>query len=183
MQKVTLYTDGCCIKNPGKGGWGFYCVFQPLDGENTPILSFSSYGGKKKTTNNEMELTAMCKGLSFIPVGREITMIVDTQYGLKGLLNSSNGSQEYLNGYLQKNLLGNDIRITGWIASWSQRGWRTASGSPVANKDLWIDLLNICKKHILGGSTIHLIWAKGHSGVRGNEIADSLANLGPSLFS
>lgn len=50
MKKVTIYTDGACRGNPGKGGWGAVLVY----GDKKRELS----GGDTSTTNNKMELTA-----------------------------------------------------------------------------------------------------------------------------
>lgn len=193
MKKVSIYTDGCCKKNPGMGGWGCYCIMHPgsVESEGNMDISmdvdipitFSWYGGKKKTTNNEMELTAMYKALCFVPVKKDITIYADTQYGLKGLLNSSGKSKEYLDGSITKNRLGNSVKFTGWVDGWSQNEWKTSTGTPVANKMLWIKIMEECKRHVMSGSKLRFVWVKGHSGIEGNEIADSLANLGPKLFS
>jgi ribonuclease HI len=56
--QICVYTDGSCLGNPGKGGWGV--IIQWCDGE-TQLCGNSLY-----TTNNEMELTAAfhaCKEL------------------------------------------------------------------------------------------------------------------------
>ncbi len=44
---------------------------------------------------------------------------------------------------------------------------------PVENKDLWELLDKIVSKH-----SVNWEWVKGHSGERGNEIADALARKG-----
>ena len=49
--KYTIYTDGACSGNPGKGGWAAII----LD-SNTNQLNIS--GNIKNTTNNRMELMA-----------------------------------------------------------------------------------------------------------------------------
>ena len=61
--------------------------------------------------------------------------------------------------------------ITAWLPNWKKRNWRTSANKPVKNEDLW-QLLDSC-------TTRHEIewrWVKGHSGNRGNETADGLAN-------
>ena len=51
MKKVIIYTDGACSGNPGPGGWGSILMYQDSKKEIS--------GGKKDTTNNVMELTAV----------------------------------------------------------------------------------------------------------------------------
>jgi ribonuclease HI len=63
--------------------------------------------------------------------------------------------------------------ISEWIHSWKKRDWRTADKKPVKNDDLWKELDRLVKGH-----KIEWHWVRGHSGHKGNEHADRLANLG-----
>ncbi len=63
--------------------------------------------------------------------------------------------------------------ITQWVANWKKRNWKTANGSAVKNQDLWQKLDTLCQ-----GRVIDWHWVKGHDGHTGNEMADTLANLG-----
>lgn len=63
--------------------------------------------------------------------------------------------------------------ITMWIRGWKKNGWITQNGDQVKNRDLWEALDDLCKKHRVSWE-----WVRGHSGNRGNEIADSLAVKG-----
>jgi len=65
--------------------------------------------------------------------------------------------------------------ITQWIHGWKKKGWRTASGQPVKNVELWqrLDALTHQSEHV-----IRWHWVKGHAGHPGNEHADALANRG-----
>ena len=56
MKHVSIYTDGACRGNPGRGGWGAILVYQGIEKE----LS----GGDAETTNNRMELTAAIEALA-----------------------------------------------------------------------------------------------------------------------
>lgn len=71
--------------------------------------------------------------------------------------------------YIVDNIGGVDI----WIA----RGWRGANKKPVKNQDLWQELVNQCQRH-----NVQFQWVKGHSGVDGNERADSLATAKAEEF-
>jgi ribonuclease HI len=63
--------------------------------------------------------------------------------------------------------------ITEWMENWKKRGWKTASKSPVKNEDLWRRLDTARLMH-----EVEWKWVKGHSGDKGNDRADELANLG-----
>lgn len=63
--------------------------------------------------------------------------------------------------------------ITGWIKGWKKNGWKTAQGDQVKNQDLWQIIDALCSKH-----RVTWKWVRGHSGNRGNEIADALAVKG-----
>ncbi|MCQ8891546.1 hypothetical protein NQT72_18830 [Pseudoalteromonas carrageenovora] len=59
-----------------------------------------------------------------------------------------------------------------WLNGWKAKGWKNSSKKPVANKDLWllIDALKQSKPSVI------VKWVKGHDGIEGNELADSLAS-------
>ncbi|WP_438463900.1 ribonuclease HI [Marinomonas sp. PE14-40] len=86
--------------------------------------------------------------------------------GLKALTEACKVTLYTDSSYVQKG-------ITQWLAGWKKKGWKTASKQPVKNKDLWQALDEECQRH-----DIEWKWVKGHAGIKGNEIADELANLG-----
>ena len=61
--------------------------------------------------------------------------------------------------------------INQWIDNWKSNGWKTAAKKQVKNIDLWQRLEQEKGRH-----RISWYWVKGHSGIRGNEMADRLAN-------
>jgi len=63
--------------------------------------------------------------------------------------------------------------ITEWMFNWKKRNWKTANKQPVKNEDLWRRLDTAINNH-----KIKWQWIKGHSGDKGNDRADELANLG-----
>lgn len=63
--------------------------------------------------------------------------------------------------------------ITEWMDNWKKKGWKTAAKKPVKNEDLWRKLDSAIEKH-----EIKWVWVKGHSGDKGNDRADMLANKG-----
>lgn len=72
MKKVTIYTDGACRGNPGKGGWGAVLLY------NGHIKEIS--GGSPSTTNNQMELTAAIEALGMLKEPCEVELYSDSKY-------------------------------------------------------------------------------------------------------
>jgi ribonuclease HI len=60
--------------------------------------------------------------------------------------------------------------ITAWVKGWKRSGWKTAAGQPVLNQDLWEELDAVATNRLTWE------WAKGHSGVPGNERVDQIAS-------
>ena len=60
--------------------------------------------------------------------------------------------------------------IESWIINWKQNGWKTSTKKPVKNKEMWIALDDLIKKH-----NINWKWVRGHAGDKYNEKADYLA--------
>lgn len=101
-------------------------------------------GGEADTTNNRMELMATICALEALKESCAVTLHTDSQYVRQG--------------------------ITTWMANWVRRGWKTAGGAPVKNRDLWERLNRATQNH-----RIDWRWVKGHSGDPDNERVDVLA--------
>ena len=101
-------------------------------------------GGEALTTNNRMELMAAIMALEALSEPCRIILQTDSQYVRQG--------------------------ITEWMANWVRRNWKTASGEPVKNRDLWERLYAATQRH-----AIEWRWIKGHSGDADNERVDVLA--------
>ena len=125
------------LGNPGPGGWGAILMFKDYKKEIS--------GGKKDTTNNIMELTAVIEALKLVKYPCKIKIFSDSAY--------------VVNAFLQ-----------GWIYNWLKKGWKTADGSPVKNKELWECLYKFTKTH-----EIEFIKVKGHSDNEYNNRCDELA--------
>ena len=72
MKRVTIYTDGACIGNPGPGGYGAVILF----GQYRKEIS----GGYRKTTNNRMEILAAIRALEALNEPCEVTLYSDSAY-------------------------------------------------------------------------------------------------------
>ena len=101
-------------------------------------------GGEADTTNNRMELMAAIAALEALKEACDATLHTDSQYVRQG--------------------------ITEWMPNWIRRGWKTAGGDPVKNRDLWERLHAANAKH-----KVDWRWVKGHAGDPDNERVDVLA--------
>ena len=77
MNEVTIYTDGACSGNPGKGGWGAILIYA----KEKKYMS----GSKQLTTNNQMELTATIEALKAILKPSNIALYTDSKYVKNGI--------------------------------------------------------------------------------------------------
>ncbi len=141
-----LYTDGACSGNPGPGGWGTVVYFD--DGSVHELG-----GGDRNTTNNRMEMQAAIAALEFLIQTNQqapVALYTDSEYVKKG--------------------------ITQWISGWKRKGWKTAAGKAVLNKDLWqsLDQLNTQANQQLQ-QPVQWCYVRGHSGDEGNERCDTIA--------
>lgn len=102
-------------------------------------------GSAEKTTNNIMELTAAIVALNQLKEPCEVVLTSDSQYLVKGM--------------------------TEWIDGWIRKGWINSSKQPVKNKELWVELDRLNRRH-----RVSWVWIRGHSGHVENERCDRLAN-------
>lgn len=72
MSKVTLFTDGSCLGNPGPGGYGAVLSY----GDHRKELA----QGYRLTTNNRMELLAVIEGLSILTRSCDVELYTDSKY-------------------------------------------------------------------------------------------------------
>lgn len=76
-----LYTDGSCMRNGQQNsgcGWAYICI--DLGNEKNNVRSS---GGCKGGTNNQMEMTAVLRGLQYlekISIERPVTVYSDSKY-------------------------------------------------------------------------------------------------------
>lgn len=104
-------------------------------------------GNAPLTTNNQMEIQAAAAALGLLEslAGPSvIDLYTDSEYLRQG--------------------------ITSWIDGWEVNGWKTTSGEPVKNQELWQKLAQLSRYH-----TVSWHWLKGHAGHIHNERADRLA--------
>ncbi|XP_044015361.1 ribonuclease H1-like [Aphidius gifuensis] len=66
---------------------------------------------------------------------------------------------------------------TKWMAGWKRKGWKTSSGHAVINRE---ELEEMDKA--LQTMDVEFNHVRGHAGIHGNEMADSLARLGAEEY-
>lgn len=142
--KTVIFTDGASRGNPGPGGWGTLIV----DGKGKVV----ELGGREdETTNNRMEMSAVKEALVYLEEKK-----------IEGVVEVYSDSAYTLNG------------ITGWMYGWEKNGWKTKTGEPVLNQDLWKEIGGLVFRL---KQKIDIQWKKveGHSGLYGNERVDAIA--------
>ena len=108
--KITLYTDGAAKGNPGPGGYGLVLMAGKYYKE------FSE--GFVKTTNNRMELLAVCVGLEALKnKGMTVTVYSDSKYVV-------------------------DAVEKKWLIGWEKKGFKGKK-----NPDLWKRFLKAYRNH------------------------------------
>ncbi|HMY37278.1 MAG TPA: ribonuclease HI [bacterium] len=70
---ITIYTDGACKGNPGRGAWA--AVLLAEDGKSKEIS-----GTEDATTNNRMELAAVAEALKALKRPCRVTLHSDSAY-------------------------------------------------------------------------------------------------------
>lgn len=158
MDKVTIYTDGACSGNPGPGGWAAILLYNDAKKEIS--------GGKKETTNNEMEMTAVLEALKILKRPCEVMIYSDSAY----VVNTFD---------------------KGWIYNWAKNDWtkkiiitkkklneetgevetkKIEKREQIKNRELWQEIYSICQVHKVTFNKV-----KGHSDVELNNRCDELA--------
>ena len=77
MKKITLFSDGSALGNPGPGGYGVILRFGDKEKEIV--------GAEAHTTNNRMELLGVIEGLAALKEPCEVDVISDSSYVVKGI--------------------------------------------------------------------------------------------------
>lgn len=126
------------------GPGGWGVVIVEPDGHVTELG-----GGAPSTTNNKMELTGAIQALSRLQAtnGR-LEVYTDSTYVIQG--------------------------IREWIHGWTRRGWKTAAGADVLNRELWEQLHHLTSAR--GPRSITWHYVRGHAGTPGNERVDEIAD-------
>ena len=111
MPPIIIYTDGSALGNPGPGGYGVVLLAPPNHRKELNA-------GFRLTTNNRMELMAVCVGLEALKIeGSEVTVYSDSKYVV-------------------------DAVEKGWLFGWERKQFKDKK-----NPDLWIRFLKVYRLH------------------------------------
>ncbi|WP_320781642.1 ribonuclease H [Streptomyces sp. CRN 30] len=115
------------------------------DGAQTPARWEA--GPLGRTTNNVAELTALERLLTAVDPEVPLEIRMDSQYAMKA--------------------------VTTWLPGWKRKGWKTASGKPVANQELVARI-----DELLDGRSVEFRYVPAHQvdGDRLNDFADRAAS-------
>ena len=107
---IIIYTDGSALGNPGPGGYGVVLLSGPHRKELAQ--------GYRLTTNNRMELLAVCVALEALRFeGSDVTVYSDSRYVV-------------------------DAVMKGWVFGWEKKHYMNRK-----NPDLWKRFLRAYRKH------------------------------------
>ncbi len=127
------------------GPGGFGAILVYPEGKIEEIGS-----GRAATTNNRMEIAGVIAGLQKVKDRPEdIWVLTDSTYVIRG--------------------------ITQWIWGWQKKGWVTAEGKEVSNKDLWQVMAHEVGLRKKAKIDIQWKYLRGHIGTPGNERCDEIA--------
>lgn len=150
LNTVRIYVDGSSRGNdrfnPHMSGAFAYVVLQYVGRED--VIVHEEVTMLAHATNNQSELTAAIAGVRKameLRPGCDYRLYSDSEYVVRGFME--------------------------WIHKWSLNRWRTYTGKPVKNIELWKELYSLKQQH----PTITFHYVEGHSGDRWNEYVDRLS--------
>lgn len=140
-----LYTDGATSNNGKEGSFGGYAWALIA---NDKLIKESSHS-ESPTTNNICELKAVINGceeaLEWLEPFDVVLVYSDSAY--------------IINCYKQN-----------WYKAWERNGWLNSKKEPVANKELWKELIPFFEHY-----QFYFEKVKGHSTDKWNNYVDRLA--------
>ncbi len=135
--RIVSACDGACSGNGtdnSPGGWGVAISY------GNDIVKLSGY--KARTTNNEMELTAMLEAL------RKIKTLPEVKESSVEIYSDS----AYVVGCFEEK----------WYINWEKNGWINSQKQPVKNRALWEQLIAEYRGALQNFGELHIRKIKGH---------------------
>lgn len=147
---ILVYTDGSCANNGRFGAVGGIGIHFP----NKELRDISKIFRKETCTNQKTELYAILTALRYINQNfnlnkHSILIKTDSKYSINC--------------------------VTNWIHAWIKNGWKTKSGTDVANKNMIRNIYYYYKRY-----NVEFVHVSAHTGASdsdsvGNAVADKLA--------
>jgi ribonuclease HI len=150
---INIFTDGSSYSGPRKGGMGILFVVINDEGHEETFELVPQ--GHKGANNQQMELQACVEAFDYLlskysPISlseyRKVIVNTDSMYVTE---NFNRAKYE-----------------------WPRSKWLTRDGSPVANAEIW---KNLVKKAQKLDKPVAFQWVKGHTSSAGNKAADKMA--------
>lgn len=135
-----VYTDGSCVPNPRRGGYAVRLVYLN-DKYEEEFIDFE-FPGEPGATNNQMELRGCIEGIKeamqfdLLNQMSSVKLITDSDYVVNNRYSA--------------------------IYDWPKQNW-VGKGGPVANIDLWKELVKNIKKIAALGGNLSFKCIKSHA--------------------
>lgn len=150
MPMLMISIDGACRRNGKPDCTASGGVFIQQFDENrrrvaTKVLSAYEYN----STNQRGELLALLKALEYTySADMEAVVVTDSEYIFNAMTKA-------------------------WYSNWMHNDWRTRSGDPVKNKDIWMEIAHICDRLYRADIEVFFYHIKGHCIPFGRVTADN----------
>ena len=147
---LNIFMDGSSFGSPRRGGVGVR--FVQINSAGEEVVQDVEFLGHRNATNNQMELKACILALAealrlgLIPQVDKVIIFTDSLYV----------ADNYQKAMFE----------------WPKAKWRTRSGRPVLNAQLWKELTTAMKR---AGKRVDIKWVKGHSKSLHNRAVDKMA--------
>lgn len=150
---LVIAIDGACRRNgkPDCVSAGGVFVLH-LDGNLNVVNTALKSNYETKSTNQRGELLALLTALDYVHGAQQPAQIIT--------------DSEYLFNTMTKE----------WCKNWMRKGWVTAAGEPVKNKDIWMEIMNAQRRCEEAGYEVTFYHIKGHAVSFGKVTAQNLIN-------
>ena len=162
---LIMSIDGACRRN-GKpdcvsAGGVFIMQFddaEQLEGNEVLVGTKTLTSYEVKSTNQRGELLALLMALDYTYESAQNAQIIT--------------DSEYLFNTMTKD----------WCGNWERKGWVTAAGEPVKNKDIWLEIMNSHRRCTNAGLDVTFYHVKGHCMSFGKVTAQTLLSQDTTGF-
>jgi ribonuclease HI len=130
MHEIVIYTDGACSGNGRRNAAGGWAAILVHPSKERELS-----GAEPDTTNQRMELRAAIEGLKALTAPCQVTLYSDSAYIVTCFRDH-------------------------WYEAWRRNGWRNTKKQPVANRELWEELLEFVEAR---GHVVEFRKVTGHA--------------------
>jgi ribonuclease HI len=139
VHEIVIYTDGACSGNGREDAAGGWAAVLVHRSKERELS-----GAEPDATNQRMELRAAIEGLKALTAPCRVTLYSDSSY--------------VVNCFRDR-----------WYDAWRRSGWRNKKKQPVANRELWEELLDLVEAR---GHVVEFKKVAGHADRLGRALDD-----------